>query len=473
MADIHKASPDIILLGERAQQLDMLLHVQEFSAMAVLITGPSGIGKTALLEAASAQLSVHHQLVVINGFETNQLTDLIDVVALQLGCESNLVDLDTQLVKMAAENETFHLLIDDAHLLDDQILQLLLEKSTLPHGWRLILCGDEGLKARLSALQTHFENKLYHLIELQPFTEEESEAFISQLFKGAGIDVLPLSMKDIHQLWLLSKGVPGKLLDLVELEQDQHKQRAGKLPVGHIAAVGLISAALMVSFFYQEQNLDQDTDDAIALLLKEQARRIQKQASQPEDLTTSAVESPVQEQVAQDNPKIETGVSQASTQQSPQLIDAGSESRSPSFESTSNGQNESISKRVETQPQGTGKIVTHTPEKAVQSQAKAKPAHPLLQAPSQSYALQLLGVRNEDSAKAFVKRFERQMDGSKLNIYETRYKGEPWFVVVYGPISSKQQASQEANALSKTLNGQPWVRPISKIQADIRQIPDR
>jgi septal ring-binding cell division protein DamX len=37
-------------------------------------------------------------------------------------------------------------------------------------------------------------------------------------------------------------------------------------------------------------------------------------------------------------------------------------------------------------------------------------------------------------------------------------------------MDNKQQASKQANQLSKTLKGQPWVRPISKIQADIRQI---
>lgn len=473
MADSHKTSPDIILIGERAQQLDMLLHVQEFSAMAVLITGPSAIGKTALLEAASAQLSVHHQLVVINGFETNQLTDLIDVISLQLGCEANLVDLDTQLSKMAADNETFHLLIDDAHLLDDQVIQLLLEKSTLAHGWRLILCGDESLKVRLSALQTHFENKLYHLIELQPFTEEESEAFISQLFKGAGIDVLPLSMKDIHQLWLLSKGVPGKLMELVELEQDQQKLRASKFPMGHIAAVGLISAVLIVSILYQEQEVKLESDDAIAMLLQEQAKRLEHTkeiVSQKKDTAQNQLSAT---ELAQDpadaNELLNQIISDSEEESAPQVL----ATNMPGEVIEESRPDESISKRVETAPQAVGKITTHTPKEVVSDSANARPSHPLLQAPSQSYALQLLGVRNEDSAKAFVKRFARQMDGSKLNIYETRFKGEPWFVVVYGPINTKQQASREASALSKTLNGQPWVRPISKIQADIRQIPDR
>jgi DamX protein len=132
---------------------------------------------------------------------------------------------------------------------------------------------------------------------------------------------------------------------------------------------------------------------------------------------------------------------------------------------------ESIPKRVETQAKPLGKIdESVTENKAPKLETSGAPSHPLLSAPSQSYALQLLGVRNEASAKAFVKRFTRQIDGSKLNIYETRYKGEPWFVVVYGPMDNKQQASKQASRLSKTLKGQPWVRPISKIQADIRQI---
>lgn len=465
MADSNKTSPDIILLGEREQQLDMLLHVQEFSAMTVLITGPSEIGKTALLQAAISQLSVHHQVVHINAFQTNQLPELIDVISLQLGCPANLLDLNTQLENMAQQQETLHLMVDDAHLIADDVLAVLIEKSTQEHGWRLILCGDETLKARLNKMQSQFDNKLYHLIELSPFTEEESEAFISQLFKRSGIDVVPLSIKDMHQLWLLSKGVPGKLIELIELEQDNQRQRSGRLPLGHIAAVCLIGSALFVSFLYQEQDVSSVEDDAIAMLLAEQ--NIRKTIATPiasidEGLSIEEVELEVKPldqsqsnlEVAEDELSVgETEIDQA-TQQS------------------SNESLATIPKRVETPELSAGKI--KQPEQQFepkQADATGMNKHPLLSAPSQSYALQLLGVRNEESAKAFVRRFARQMDGSKLTIYETRYKGEPWFVVVYGPMDNKQQANQQASQLSKTIKGQPWVRPISKIQADIRQIP--
>jgi DamX protein len=461
MADLHKASPDIILFGEREQQLDMLLHVQEFSAMAVLITGPSDIGKTALLEAAVTQLSVHHQTIHINASTTNQLADLIDEIALQLGCAANLVDLDTQLTQISQQQETLHLVIDDAHLLNDEVITLLLEKSSLEHGWRLILCGDESLKSRLKALQSQFEHKLYHLIELSALTEEESEAFITQLFKRSGIDVVPMSMKDMHQLWLLSKGVPGKLIELVELEQDSRKQRSSRFPVGHIAAVCLIGSALLVSYLYQgeEAVVKIDSDDAIAQLLLEQKTRL----------------SDVKQTVALDE-------SDGLSDDEIDLLEPDKDDQISSVGSDEPKQDvvkpepivESIPKRVETPAASLGKISQADKNEVVVSSPKASTSnHPLLSAPSQSYALQLLGVRNEASAKAFVQRFAREMDGSKLNIYETRYKGEPWFVVVYGPMDNKQQASKQANQLAKTLKGQPWVRPISKIQADIRQIEKR
>ncbi|MGB3667904.1 MAG: AAA family ATPase [Bermanella sp.] len=475
MADSLKASPDIILLGEREQQLDMLLHVQEFSAMAVLITGPSSIGKTALLEAAVAQLSIHHQTIHVSAFATNQLADLIDEISTQLGCAANLVDLDKQLAQISEQQETLHLVIDDAHLLNEDVIALLLEKSAMPNGWRLILCGDESLKPRLKSLQSQFEHKLYHLIELSPLTEEESEAFISQLFKRSGIDVVPISIKDMHQLWLLSKGVPGKLIELVELEQVNRRQRTSRFPVGHIAAVCLIGSALFVSFLYQGHEADKQTDDVIAQLLQEQKDRLssgkgaqviaESEGLMADEMTLSIDQQPVThkalgyETESQDNDPAVTSLPNKSVKAQPKAEILA----------------ESIPKRVETQAKPLGKIAnTIAVNKASQIESSppqvGAPSHPLLSAPSQSYALQLLGVRNEASAKAFVQRFTRQTDGSKLNIYETRYKGEPWFVVVYGPIGNKQQASKQANQLSKTLKGQPWVRPISKIQADIRQI---
>jgi len=454
MTGKETSSPDIILLGERAQQLDMLLHVQEFSTMSVLITGPADIGKSSLLNAAHGQLSVHHQVILIDAFSMQTLADIIEHIAQSLGCSANLIDLDTHLVNMAAQQETLHLLIDDAHLLDDDILQLILEKSTLEHGWHVILSGDESLKPRLNDLQSLFENKLYHLIELAPLTEEESENFITQYYKNAGVDVMPLSMKDIHQLWQLSKGVPGKLVELITLEQDHQTQRSIGFPIGHVAAVLLIVSALVVSLLYQEdQGTTQQSEDLIAQLVAEK----QQQGLKPN----------VQTPVATNNKQAELSI-----EPEPISKPVAEVAQARKSEPLSKSASEPLQPEVKKEVRSTSLVSTAPvkPKPQVTKQAVSKNTHPLLTMPSQSFALQLLGVRSKDNAESFVRRFSREIGSDKLNIYETRYRGQPWFVVVYGPIDSKPLANEEAYKLSKTIKSQPWVRPISKIQDDIRQI---
>ncbi|GAA6135494.1 hypothetical protein NBRC116188_22840 [Oceaniserpentilla sp. 4NH20-0058] len=453
------SSPDIIMLGERAQQLDMLLHVQEFSAMSVLITGPQEIGKTTLLKAASDQLSVHHQVIMLDALNIQQLPDIIDLISMQVGCDANLIDLDSRLVAMAAEGESVHVLIDDAHLLSDDLLSFFLDKSTLDHGWRLILCGDESLKSRLDELQPQFENKLYHLIELSPLTEEESEVFITQVFKRSGIDVIPISMKDMHQLWILSKGVPGQLLGLIELEQESQTQKDASFPIGHIAAVLLIGSALLVSVLYQTSSDEAaltDEDAIAALVVKKQLEKQQKPepatlALQPEELNAQAPSMVT-------NPQLDVVKDTSSEQKA--TIEREQSELTP--------QGQPVEKPMEAR-----QVAQSKPSPAPQEMKAAKIEHPIMNMSGKSFALQLLGVRSEENAKSFVKRFSRQIGSDNLNIYQTRYRGEPWFVVVYGPINNKQLASEQAQKLSKTIKSQPWVRPISKIQDDIRDIPQQ
>lgn len=96
--------------------------------------------------------------------------------------------------------------------------------------------------------------------------------------------------------------------------------------------------------------------------------------------------------------------------------------------------------------------------------------HPLLEAPANGFALQLLGVRNRASAEKVMAEFKQALGSDQLSVYETTYKGQPWFVVVYGPVNTKKAANLKAGSIAKRLQNQPWVRPMAKIQEDIRRI---
>lgn len=451
------AAPSFVHIGERVQQLDMLQHVQEFSAMVVLVTGEPGSGKSSLLQAAISQLSVHHQILAIDAVTSANKTSLIQQISQQLACDASLEAIDTALTEISEQNESVHLVVDDAHLLEESAFNLIIRKAIQDHSWHLVICGDQGLQSRLDNLQQELQQEnTYHLIQLAPFNESESDQFIEALFQQAGQDFTQITNKKRHQLWLLSNGLPGKLVELVELEKETHRNLSSKFPVGHVAAIFLIGTALIFSYFYQDEVVTVAQDDVIAELLAQKSQS-KKQFSFEEIKDNAVNESTLQEVLV-----------------SPTKIEESSKAKEPSKPLLGQADNyqgtEFPESDTKTPLASLGKPIKPAKLDTVPAQKKVKSFHPLLDAQPQEYALQLLGVRSKKSAKDFMHRFERQLSSEKLNVYETKYKGQPWFVVVYGPYQNKQNASQEALSLARSLKSQPWVRPIAKIQEDIRKL---
>ena len=457
MGKSQSAAPSYVDIGERIQQLDMLQHVQEFSSMIVLVTGEAGSGKSSLLQTAVSQLSVHHQILVIDAVTSANETSLIQQLSQQLACGGSLEEIDVALMSISQQNESVHLVIDDAHLLEESAFSLITRKAIQDHCWHLVICGDNSLQSRLDNIQQELQQEnTYHLIQLAPFNEAESAQFIEALFQQAGQDFTQLSDKKRHQLWQLSGGVPGKLVDLVELEKETYQNLSSKFPVGHVAAIFLIGTALIFSYFYQEKSVTLAQDDVIAEFLAQKAQP-QKQFNR-ETIKAETLNKSIQEGVVVSTLKVET--SEKAQKLSKSLLAQTATHKLAELPAVdSKPISIAVPKPAKPAPLTTALV-----------QKKVKSIHPLLDALPQEYALQLLGVRNKKSAQDFMSRFSRQLSHEKLNVYETKYKGQPWFVVVYGPYSNKSNASQEATSLARSLKSQPWVRPMAKIQEDIRKL---
>ncbi len=448
MTNEHNSSSPYISIGERVQQLDMLLHVQEFSSMIVLITGECDIGKSSILSCAHEQLSVHHQVLFIDAAISSNQNTLIDIVAQQLGSTNSLAAIESNLSDVAQHGESVNVLVDDAHLLEPDALAMLVSLSQLNEGWHLILSGDENLQQILNVLQGQLnQSNLYHLIHLKPLSESESNLFIGELYKYAGQDALPLSAEKLHQLFLLSKGVPGTLMELVDVEKETQQKISGRFPVGHVAAILLIGLALLFSYMFQEQGLPMAEEDVIAQLLQQK-------------IETENVEIR-QKQLPNIEPQPILKQKSTSTLVKPETKRA----QSPSGLAIEKPKVKAIASQKKP-VQISKKVAKATKPNNV----PLKKTHPLLAVQSNQYVLQLLGVRKEKSAKAFMQRFASQLNSDKLSLYETKFKGKPWFVVVYGPFNTKQLAGVEAVNLGQALKSRPWIRPISKIQEDIRQL---
>jgi DamX protein len=433
-------TPTPILVGERIQQLDMLMHIQEFSSMVAVITGDASMGKTALVESAASQLSIHHQVISFSAAEVQSEEDVVQFVSQQLGIVDSWPAIEQSLIDIHAQSESINVLIDDAHLLSYELLSMLCTRAIQESGWHLVLAGDDSLFKKLGDIQQdlHHTNLIHHL-DLIAISEEEAIDLATEYFKRSGHENVPISHQKLVQLWRISNGVPGVLIDLIEGEQQQSKVAEAKFPFGHVAAICLIAAALTFSYLYKDESSKQlDVIDSI----------LDSQAKVKDSL---GVGRPI---------VIGDTVPQSKTSK-------------PIITVPESAEDIVIKEVVGTVPAAKTKEVMISKTVAELKPIKIAPqqnSHRLLSAPADGFGLQLLGVRSKSSAMSVLNDFKGALGDDKLSVYETSYKGQPWFVVVYGPISDKVAANQKANALAKRLNNQPWVRPMAKIQEDIRKI---
>jgi DamX protein len=453
MIQTDNGSLAFINLGEREQQLDMLLHVQQFSSLMVLLNGSDGTGKSALLAQAQAQLSSSQRVIHLDALHNSDDQSVIACMASQLSCAPSL----DSILQVHVDDEK-SVLVDDAHLLEPSALLLLVQLSTSQDTWHLVLCGDDSLTDKLKAIQREQQlESLYHHIILEPLSEEDSSEFIAQLYLQAGHDEVTLSPQKIHQLWLLSGGLPGQLIELIDAEKEHKQTLKARFPLGHVTAIMLIGVALVFSFMYQDEGQMADTQDVIAQLLQE------KMPEAPLAINTKDIVLPalLAQPVLEKQKELVAATTPKPVVKKPIVINAAQQLTAAEMLALVPAAPAPAKKRVAANSKG-------SPSSPVITKPKAQ-SHPLLAAQPNEYLLQLLGVRTEKSAQSFMTRFARQLDAEKLNVYQTKYKGQPWFVVVYGPFNSKISANTEASSLGRTLKSRPWIRPVSKIQEDIRQ----
>ncbi len=85
-----------------------------------------------------------------------------------------------------------------------------------------------------------------------------------------------------------------------------------------------------------------------------------------------------------------------------------------------------------------------------------------------SYTLQLLGARQSDSIKKFLRKYS-SLNG-KTVYFHTRHDTRDWYTVVYGVYADRQQAQQAIKRLPKELQtASPWIRSFGSIHAELNR----
>lgn len=434
-------------VGERAQQLELIQHLQEFSELTVLVSGPSGVGKSALLKAVESALAVSHQVVFTQADGQSEL-ELCELIARQLDAADSSESAIRERILYFRENDaSVHVIVDDAHLLSSDALELLLDITHKGHGrWHLLLSGGEHFPAELEMLQQEMgiEHQM-HNITLLGFSEKESQQFLSEIYRQQGMATLPISDRQLKKIWRESHGLPG-----VMLRKCLQLKSTPNIPYMHIAALLVIGFALLFSFVLQQNDAMQKTvvvtTDPVADLLAARQQTladVHVAENTAADLSLTELPAPAAGEAVDDAEEVP--------------MDTASSEPIPQEESIAAPL---IPPVVKAAPASKPVVLASWQGTDVKAWLAFNP---------QWYAMQLLGARSKENAEQFIAQYKTQLDASKLTYYPTKFKGKPWYVVVYGPYRNHAAAEAAIPSLPAALRKQnPWIRPLANIQQDMR-----
>jgi DamX protein len=520
------ACPDVpfFMGGDRRSVLDELEHLCQFSHSLVAVLGDPGVGKTALAYQAAVELSGAAECCVMEASAFNSTENMLLILAQQLGIfipEGS--DIDVMVVAInqyqpVGSGQDVVVIVDAAHHLHYSALEVFVQllQKPMPNYFHVLLVGDHTLQIQLDKLDK--QSVLVYDIPLRSFNEDEVGHYIAFKLAQADYQGAELFNPDsVRQLWQKTNGVAAQINEdarkilLLENGMD-HEERHLGLPIGYMAVVVLLLAALILAIFY----IDDTSVSAVepsdpSLIIQGNASKPSKSISNEQSLSgnvlqtednlseqdvslAEAVETK-QEAVTQDasNTPVESDsdflVVDAPSLEKSSLVDS-SEGETPEIvvevvADTVNKAETKTEAKAEVKTEDLIVPVNNSPKKQVQEKAKVEvkesvsppPVSPpsyvqatdgelaIMSWPADNYTLQVMAAGQLSSINEFVK---SQSNRDLLRVITLRRNGALWYVVFSGVYESREEARLAISSLPELQkNTRPWPRQILEIQQKI------
>ncbi len=468
---------------ERQRQLDTLLHLSHFTDHLLLLTAPFGAGKSYFAEQFLLAQPADTCVVHIDLEHTTSLEDLLKIIFSSLPEASTSQQEITEPIgylrhfsaTLAAHDQVFLMVIDNAHCLTDSALELLATIVTeadpadaCPH---IVLMAEPELAKRISTPTfAELRQERYYQFSLAPFTQSDSRAYLRQLLDGLGLPGdAAIHDGQLDQLHQAAQGVPGyvDMLFRQALRQGNLEQKTG-WPWWHIAAISLMAAALVSLWWFTQPLTNLVADEELPAVLEQQSvAALEQPVPQPLPALEPLLLSP--EPTYQSFQPQEVAIDESAIPQVEDLVDLQHQQQIDQLMAQSQD--------LQAQLQEVGQILDNSAilktkvkvdqDKSVQpdshKQTLAPAPQEFLNLPTNFFTLQLLGARYETTAKQFIER----LPDLNLPIYllQSQRDGEPWFVVLVGGFATQKDASNALSSLPRKLRDQePWIRPIKALQ---------
>lgn len=470
------------------QRLDLLRHRVEFAGGVVAVLAPHGSGKTTMLERFLAQDTGHWRACSVQA-ETGQAAEHLlerlcvehDVRRFDGDTETTAAALRDRLAALQGTGVIPLLVIDDAERLSDAALADLRRWSGCaddpPGALRILLFGEAALGGKLDRAGPIPPDRL-HRLELPAYEVSHAAPFLEkrafQHEQWPGFD--DRTLRRIHRR---AKGRPGAML-----EQAQRAAAGGArlspATIG-VAAIGLVGVAVALAWrvgVWPEPQVPQPQSAPAAI-------------AQTSPATPGTAADPVPPPAPQPSP-------------APPMSAGGASELRPAPPAQAEATPAPAPARPEPvveQPAAEPPPLPAAPAPVVkaddaQATAATEPPAPLpaaapatepreapapqprpapvakdpapapvawwLAAPPERYTLQLLGVRQPESARAIAARLPAD---PPHEIIATRLRGGPWHVLVWGDFATRAEADEARARLKRLLpEVDPWVRSFADVR---------
>lgn len=484
--------------AQRKPVLGQLHHLARYSQLLLVVSGPEGSGKTLLRQALVASTNRQAVLsVVVSAQGAGGAGDVLRQIAqgLQVQQPESRAIL-AQVGQLALTGQEVYLLVDDAEQLTDAALTSLLtlaagDAEGRPH---VFLFAEPGLLSRLEALADGEE--CFHVIELQPYGEDETREYLAQRLEGAGQGVEMFSDEQVATIQAQSEGWPGavnRVAREVLIEAMLARRGAAKrpgyalsLPKKHLLALAVVGIGVLAAWLMQGQPRDEALVPVVAQLPLDQAAGSAPTASLPAAVASSpdapAIEFAGVNQplplplVGEAQPVIREPLAQAAGLVGAEEADAVVDE--PAVPVLSEAPVMPVTPAVPPASEAPAQVAqVPKPAPAIPPPAAKPPvpaAAPAKVAPvadwygaqaGARYTLQVLGARAEGSAQAFVRQH-----GGDYHYFKKQHQGQPLYVVTYGSFATREAAQAALKSLpAKVQAGKPWPRTFASIRQEMVQ----
>ncbi|MFG0467674.1 SPOR domain-containing protein [Pseudomonas putida] len=491
--------------AQRKPVLGQLHHLARYSQLMLVVSGPLGSGKSLLRQALVASTNKQAvQSVVVSARSASDASSMLAQVAQELGvAQPEVQAILSKVVQLALTGQEVYLLVDDAEQLDESALQALLELAAgVPEGRpHVFLFGEPSLIAGLNELNV--EEERFHIIELAPYSEEETREYLEQRLEGAGRGIEVFSREQIADIHENSDGWPGNinqvardtLIEAMIASRSTAKRptMGFKMPKKHVLALSAVVVVAVAAAVLMPKKGDKAPAEAPAA----QAQLPLGDGKQGAAIEFSGSSQPMPlPLVGQSQPVMREPLAQAAGM-------GDGEEGSPAGDTALQPGNPPPTVTTIAPPQGVPAGPAPAPAQPVQSVAPAskpvatqpaKPVAPAKPAPTQvavakpaakaaekpaaasagnggwyagqkpgNYVVQILGTSSEASAQAYVK-----AQGGDYRYFKKNLQGKPLYVVTYGSFANRDAAvAAIKNLPAKVQAGKPWPRTVASVQQEL------